>query len=247
MGTKNNPGEFDCYANAEPDEPMFVLLGRDPMASALVKLWAHLRALEGEDPDVVSEAIDCAEAMKRHVVSVGKEDASDRIDGIFDNLMSGDRNRIELAKSLTAHREAMGKLVDPITGNGFFMLMHTDELGWVATFGGPYDSYTLCQRDGDDGFMRFRFDHDEGCAREWETIAAHLLDECDERLYNEDGDSWKDVAEALASERNDAVRALKEIKHLTADVRTELATLRGDIEGLIKERDAAVQALSKED
>lgn len=21
MGTKNNPGNFDCYANAEPDEP----------------------------------------------------------------------------------------------------------------------------------------------------------------------------------------------------------------------------------
>lgn len=29
MGTKNNPGEFDCYANAAPDEPMFILLGRD--------------------------------------------------------------------------------------------------------------------------------------------------------------------------------------------------------------------------
>ena len=28
MGTKNNPGRFDCYGNAEPDEPIFVLLGR---------------------------------------------------------------------------------------------------------------------------------------------------------------------------------------------------------------------------
>ena len=26
MGTKNNPGKFDCYANAKPDEPLFVLL-----------------------------------------------------------------------------------------------------------------------------------------------------------------------------------------------------------------------------
>jgi len=28
MATKKNPGEFDCYANAGPDEPMFVLLAR---------------------------------------------------------------------------------------------------------------------------------------------------------------------------------------------------------------------------
>ena len=25
MGTKNEPGEFDCYAAAEPDEPMFII------------------------------------------------------------------------------------------------------------------------------------------------------------------------------------------------------------------------------
>lgn len=43
MGTKRNPGDFDCYANAEPDEPMFVLLGRDPLAPALVELWRAIR------------------------------------------------------------------------------------------------------------------------------------------------------------------------------------------------------------
>ena len=26
---KENPGRFDCYANALPDEPMFVLLARE--------------------------------------------------------------------------------------------------------------------------------------------------------------------------------------------------------------------------
>jgi hypothetical protein len=43
MGTKNNPGAYDCYANAEPDEPMFILLARDPSAPWLVKAWAALR------------------------------------------------------------------------------------------------------------------------------------------------------------------------------------------------------------
>lgn len=63
MGTKTNPGEFDCYAKAETDEPVFVLLGRDKHAPTLVWLWALLRELDSEDPVKVSEARDCVAAM----------------------------------------------------------------------------------------------------------------------------------------------------------------------------------------
>ena len=63
MGTKLNPGAYDCYANAEPDEPMFVLLGRDKHAPTLVWLWATLRELDQEAPDKVAEARDCVEEM----------------------------------------------------------------------------------------------------------------------------------------------------------------------------------------
>ena len=65
MGTKNNPGRFDCYANAEPDEPMFILLGRDEHAPLLVRLWAEIRKLDGEDAAKVKEAIRCATEMMR--------------------------------------------------------------------------------------------------------------------------------------------------------------------------------------
>lgn len=63
MGTKNNPGMFDCYDAAEPDEPMFVLLARDRMAPQLVRDWADARADAGEDRAKVQEAYDCADAM----------------------------------------------------------------------------------------------------------------------------------------------------------------------------------------
>ena len=63
MGTKLKPGKFDCYANAEPDEPMFVLLARDKHAPVLVWLWSLLRETEGESPEKVQEAVDCASAM----------------------------------------------------------------------------------------------------------------------------------------------------------------------------------------
>lgn len=65
MGTKNNPGPFDCYAKAKPDEPIFVLLARDPLAASVVRHWARLRADEHAevDPKVI-EAHSCAEAME---------------------------------------------------------------------------------------------------------------------------------------------------------------------------------------
>lgn len=63
MSTKNNPGAFDCYGNAKPDEPMFVLLGRDKHAPTLVWLWATLREFDREDPAKVAEARKCAVDM----------------------------------------------------------------------------------------------------------------------------------------------------------------------------------------
>lgn len=63
MGTKNNPGKFDCYENAEPDEPMFVLLARDKHAPTLLWLWAVLRELDGETPEKVEEARNCVLEM----------------------------------------------------------------------------------------------------------------------------------------------------------------------------------------
>lgn len=57
MGTKQNPGAFDCYANAAPDEPMFVLLARDPHAAVLVNLWAAMRRMDpNANPDKIMEA-----------------------------------------------------------------------------------------------------------------------------------------------------------------------------------------------
>lgn len=65
MGTKNNPGTYDCYENAEPDEPMFVLLARDEQAPRLVRQWANRRRLMGENEAMINEAFACAEAMEQ--------------------------------------------------------------------------------------------------------------------------------------------------------------------------------------
>lgn len=64
MGTKQSPGKFNCYANAEPEEPMFVLLGRDVDAPDLVEAWADIRERRGESMEKVAEARQCAADMR---------------------------------------------------------------------------------------------------------------------------------------------------------------------------------------
>jgi hypothetical protein len=64
MGTKNDPGDYDCYANAEPGEPMFVLLARDHRAPFLVEAWAAISEMLGGDPKKIAEARNCAASMR---------------------------------------------------------------------------------------------------------------------------------------------------------------------------------------
>jgi hypothetical protein len=73
MGTKLNPGAFDCLGDAEPNEPFFTLLGRDLHAAKLVRIWAKERAeaiSRGDYPPIdalkVTEAYECAAKMEEY-------------------------------------------------------------------------------------------------------------------------------------------------------------------------------------
>lgn len=79
MGTKQNPGDFDCYREAHDDEPMFILLGRDPFGPALVRAWADLREQAGDDPAKIAEARKCADAMTDWLSRVGRHPAQNAI------------------------------------------------------------------------------------------------------------------------------------------------------------------------
>lgn len=72
MGTKQQPGAFDCYEKAMPDEPMFTLLARDPRAAWAVRAWASTREYDIEvgrapasDTAAVAEARQCADDMEK--------------------------------------------------------------------------------------------------------------------------------------------------------------------------------------
>ena len=71
MGTKNNPGEFDCHGAAADDEPIFTLRANDEIAPGLVIAWAHSYAatkggqnnLTAEQLRKFNEALDVSQAM----------------------------------------------------------------------------------------------------------------------------------------------------------------------------------------
>jgi hypothetical protein len=70
VGSKTNPGKYDCYSVLEPDEPHFVIAGRDPAGGMVVRLWAFARSeliRQGKKPRsdyaLVEEARTVADAM----------------------------------------------------------------------------------------------------------------------------------------------------------------------------------------
>lgn len=48
MSTKQNPGRFNCYEAAYPDETIFTLLARDPAFPATVRFWIEERDRQGK-------------------------------------------------------------------------------------------------------------------------------------------------------------------------------------------------------
>jgi hypothetical protein len=70
MGTKLTELRNGCFHRAMDDEPMFVLLARDPSAPSLVLAWAQGRELEirdgkrpASDMEMVEEAREAARKM----------------------------------------------------------------------------------------------------------------------------------------------------------------------------------------
>ncbi len=103
MGTKNNPGKFDCYANAEPDEPMFILLGRDRYAPTLVWLWSILREVDGEDPEIVKEARECVNEIVNYQIAHGRKTA-----GLAQAVVAGVLGLIRVANTAIPTNPARG-------------------------------------------------------------------------------------------------------------------------------------------
>lgn len=73
MGTKLQPGKYDCYNNLAEDEPYFVLRGKDKFAPLLIMFWAQLVMLFGHSSEKIAEATKCAKSMQEWATKHGNK------------------------------------------------------------------------------------------------------------------------------------------------------------------------------
>jgi hypothetical protein len=118
--------ENDCYSRADPDEPLFTLLGRDRHGGALVALWAFMRRKEGEDPAVVADAEEAAEEMYARARSLGRPALT--LDSLVTLCASLQHERE--AERAEAARLASEAPKDPV-GEG----------DWVTNAAGPFNGH----------------------------------------------------------------------------------------------------------
>lgn len=97
--------------------------------------------------------------------------------------------------------------VDPITRYPLFMWISHPELGYVPTYGGPYDSYTLTERDSNGEFFRHRYDHDFGGWVEDEYIGVIVVEDWLPKDQAELDEYVKDNLPAELQERRKADNA----------------------------------------
>jgi hypothetical protein len=125
MGTKNNPGKYDCYANALPDEPMFVLLARDPDFERLVNLWADRREADvrcgnrpPSDMALVQEARMCAiKGAGWRFDNNGRWRSPQHIDVVFDAPPGPQGGRFIEVEDATGRSICAGEWFKRLDGN----------------------------------------------------------------------------------------------------------------------------------
>jgi len=115
MGTKTNPGNYDCYAKADPNEPIFTLRGKDPIAPYLVEIWVATRRGEfGKARQLIQDA-----AFDAGVLERVSDDGYHKLDEALDcarSMRDWHSQRIHGdPKMQPATRRSLAELVDAVS------------------------------------------------------------------------------------------------------------------------------------
>lgn len=137
--------------------------------------------------------------------------------------------------------------VCPVTGRQFFMWIEHETLGYVPTYGGPFDSYTIPTRDSSGEFSCERYDHDFGGWVGGEFIGLYLIDddeqcrvcELEERIAELENSETQ-----LINERDAAESALADMYQAATGERPEWSNMFGfaDAVDVVEERLATLEA-----
>ncbi|EHC7181289.1 ead/Ea22-like family protein [Salmonella enterica] len=93
-----------------------------------------------------------------------------------EQLEEAERQIVEMSRAASVNSQWKPD-VCPVIGRTFFMWIEHETLGYVPTYGGPFDSYTIPTRDSSGEFSCERYDHDLGGWVGGEFIGLYLIDD----------------------------------------------------------------------
>ncbi|EGV9179122.1 ead/Ea22-like family protein [Salmonella enterica subsp. enterica serovar Stanley] len=126
-------------------------------------------------------------------------------------MEAAEKRIAELSKAVSVNNHWKPD-VCPITGRKFFMWIEHEKLGYVPTYGGPFDSYTIPTRDSSDEYSCERYDHDVGGWVEGEFIGLYLIDDDEQCRVCE---LEERIAELEARVVNLPKRSVGEVMHMS--------------------------------
>ncbi|EDM6191411.1 ead/Ea22-like family protein [Salmonella enterica subsp. enterica serovar Muenchen] len=125
----------------------------------------------GEYSDVHT-IIPCAEHSMPESALTQRDDMRQ----VREQLEEAEKRIVELSRAASVNSQWKPD-VCPVTGRQFFMWIEHETLGYVPTYGGPFDSYTIPTRDSSGEFSCERYDHDLGGWVGGEFIGLYLIDD----------------------------------------------------------------------
>lgn len=151
-----------------------------------------------------------------------------------EQLEEAEKQIVELSRAASVNSQWKPD-VCPVTGRKFFMWIEHETLGYVPTYGGPFDSYTIPTRDSSGEFSCERYDHDLGGWVGGEFIGLYLIDddeqcrvcELEERIAElEKGhqeaakqiNSWRRLAKQNIAERGKDISELEAARQRIAEL-----------------------------
>ncbi|HAK5853133.1 ead/Ea22-like family protein [Salmonella enterica] len=128
-----------------------------------------------------------------------------------EQLEEAEKRIVELPRAASVNSQWKPD-VCPVTGRQFFMWIEHETLGYVPTYGGPLDSYTIPTRDSSGEFSCERYDHDLGGWVGGELIGLYLIDDDEQCRVCE---LEEHMAELEARVVNLPKRSVGEVMHMS--------------------------------
>ncbi|EDU8786616.1 ead/Ea22-like family protein [Salmonella enterica subsp. diarizonae] len=167
----------------------------------------------GHAAQIITALLDELEHYKSREERVTKLvlDNSTSWDALYKKLEAAEKRIAGLSKAASVNNHWKPD-VCPITGRKFFMWIEHETLGYVPTYGGPFDSYTIPTRDSSGEFSCERYDHDFGGWVEGEFIGLYLIDDDEQCRVCE---LEERIAELEARTVNLPKRSVGEVMHMS--------------------------------